>query len=308
MEYDVFISYSRRDYVDENQQIIPGNIVSQIKELFDANGISYWFDEDGVLSGDAFAPIIARNIKSAKIFLFISSVNSNASEWTSNEIATAHEYKKKIIPFRFDDSIYNDSVILYIARLDYIEYKANQTKALTRLLSSIKDYLKGLKEASEQKQLEEERIRNLENAKQEKDARIQLLKNELSSLENRKAEVVKQTIVQEKLLQSLKGEQNIIDTKIKEIKQEIYGSTTIGNTNKSPKTLRTIDIVIICGCAIFGLFGLIFAFILRGINSAYRARTKNNLIEPEIIKLATQCSLITLILLTIIPLLVSMFA
>ena len=60
MSYDVFISYSRRDYKDKNNQIIPGNIISQIKEMFDANGITYWFDEDGVFSGDAFAPTIAK--------------------------------------------------------------------------------------------------------------------------------------------------------------------------------------------------------------------------------------------------------
>ena len=141
MNYDVFISYSRRDYQDENNQVIPGNIVSQIKDLFDANNISYWFDEDGVFSGDAFAPIIARNIKSSSIFLFISSESSNRSEWTSNEIATAHTYKKKIIPFKYVDSIYNDSVIIYIARLDYIDYPTHPDKALQRLLVSVQTYL-----------------------------------------------------------------------------------------------------------------------------------------------------------------------
>lgn len=30
-EYDVFISYSRRDYVDENKQVIPDNIISKIR-------------------------------------------------------------------------------------------------------------------------------------------------------------------------------------------------------------------------------------------------------------------------------------
>ena len=141
MKYDVFISYSRKDYIDENKQIIPGNIISKIKDLFDANGIKYWFDEDGVFSGDAFASEIAQNIKSARIFLFISSINSNASEWTSNEIATAHTYKKKIIPFRYDDSCYNDSVIIYIAKLDYIEYRKNDASSLTRLLTSIQSFL-----------------------------------------------------------------------------------------------------------------------------------------------------------------------
>ena len=165
MKFDVFISYSRRDYIDENGQIIPGNIVSQIKELLDTNGITYWFDEDGIFSGDAFASEIARNIKSSKIFLFISSEHSNASVWTSREIATANTHGKKIIPFKYDNSLYNDSVIMYISCLDYIDYQAYPNKALKRLLSSIKESLNRLDEEEQQKILDEERRRNEERNK-----------------------------------------------------------------------------------------------------------------------------------------------
>ena len=59
MNHDVFISYSRSDYMDENKQVIPGNVISKIKDMFDENGISYWFDEECVYSGDAFARVIA---------------------------------------------------------------------------------------------------------------------------------------------------------------------------------------------------------------------------------------------------------
>jgi hypothetical protein len=161
-KYDVFISYSRKDYV-ENDCVIPGNIVSKVKETLDKMNVSYWFDEDGVFSGDEFAPLIARAIRNSEIFLFISSHNSNASDWTSNEIATAHAYKKKIIPFRVDDSVFNDAVILYIAKLDYIDYTKNQEKALNRLKDSIGTYLKQKAEreklSEEIKRKEEERLK-----------------------------------------------------------------------------------------------------------------------------------------------------
>ena len=53
-EYDVFISYSRKDYVDEcSGEIIPNNIVSQIKNVLENANFSYWFDEKGIYSGDA---------------------------------------------------------------------------------------------------------------------------------------------------------------------------------------------------------------------------------------------------------------
>ena len=53
-KYDVFISYSRKDYVDNDGNVIPNNMLSQIKATFKANGISYWFDEEGIYSGDEF--------------------------------------------------------------------------------------------------------------------------------------------------------------------------------------------------------------------------------------------------------------
>lgn len=38
--YDVFISYSRKDYKDKNNNIIPDNIVSKIKEALTIHPIS----------------------------------------------------------------------------------------------------------------------------------------------------------------------------------------------------------------------------------------------------------------------------
>lgn len=176
-KYDVFISYSRKDYVDENKEVIPGNIVTQIKETLDANDISYWMDEKGIYSGDEFAKIIAKLIRQSKIFLFVSTENSNASEWTSDEIATARMYKKKIIPFKYDDSFYNEEVIIFIAKLDFIDYQSNTEQALNKLVNSIKKYLadlEDLRKREEELQLkrkqeeEERRIRAEEEARKEK--------------------------------------------------------------------------------------------------------------------------------------------
>ena len=61
-KYDVFISYSRRDYVDENYNVIPGNAIAEIQNVFDENGITYWFDKDGIYSGQEFIEIFARYI------------------------------------------------------------------------------------------------------------------------------------------------------------------------------------------------------------------------------------------------------
>lgn len=143
LTHDVFISYSRKDYVDETGTVIPGNMLSKIKDTLKVNGISYWFDEEGIYSGDEFASVLTKAIRNSKIFLFISSYNSNQSKWTSNEISTALEFKKTIIPFRLDESPYNDSVMMKIVSFDYIECK-DEEKALNKLIKAVKHHTPSL--------------------------------------------------------------------------------------------------------------------------------------------------------------------
>lgn len=159
-KYNVFISYSTKDYIDGNKNVIPDNVISKVKTALGEAGITYWFDEEGIYSGDEFAPILARAIRESEIFLFISSKSSNESEWTSSEIATAHTYRKKIIPFRIDESVYHESVIMFVARLNTIDYFINPDKAIDRLVESIQDYLIV-------KRAEQERIRREKEEREE---------------------------------------------------------------------------------------------------------------------------------------------
>lgn len=159
-KYNVFISYSTKDYIDGNKNVIPDNVISKVKTALGEAGITYWFDEEGIYSGDEFAPILARAIRESEIFLFISSRSSNESEWTSSEIATAHTYRKKIIPFRIDESVYHESVIMFVARLNTIDYFINPDKAIDRLVESIQDYLIV-------KRAEQERIRREKEEREE---------------------------------------------------------------------------------------------------------------------------------------------
>ena len=182
MQYDVFISYARKDYEDQKTKgIIPGNIVSHIKQLLDDNELTYWFDEAGIYSGDQFAGVIADAIEQSSVFLYISTEASNASKWTINEIATAKHLDKKIIPFRYDESKYNKSILMYLAPLDHIEYPKNRDKAFGQLIASIKTY------KQTQERAEQERQRAAELAK----------KREQEKLEKQKQELERQLRIQE---------------------------------------------------------------------------------------------------------------
>lgn len=165
MRYDVFISYSRRDYVDKQKNVIPNNKVSKIKEALTNAGITYWFDEDGIYSGQNFVEKIVTNIEAARIFLFLSTTNSNNSPWTCKEIASAAELGKHIIPVRIDDSPYNKNVLFRIADLDYIEYYANPQKGMVDLIKSIKTYLAELTAEERREKKEQQRLHAQEQVK-----------------------------------------------------------------------------------------------------------------------------------------------
>lgn len=167
-KFDVFISYSRADYQDAEKNIIEGNVVSKIKKALDDNKISYWIDEDGIYSGDNFAPVIGRAIKESSVFVFVSSANSNSSQWVQNEVGVANHYRKPIIPIRLDESEYADNIVMYLTVLDFCEYYANQENALKKLVKAIREKLP--------------KIKRIENESNNKDTKYQ--KELLSSIHN----------------------------------------------------------------------------------------------------------------------------
>ena len=135
-KYDVFISYSRKDYVRDGKPF-EGNVVSKIMALFDANGISYWIDKKGIYSGLEFMPEIAKAISSSLMMVFVSSVNSNASKFTPGEVIEALNKDRTIIPIRIDATEYHDKFRIVLNSLDFIDYVKNPDAAMADLLRSV---------------------------------------------------------------------------------------------------------------------------------------------------------------------------
>ena len=190
-KYDVFISYSRRDYVDESYNVIPGNAIAEIQNVFDENGITYWFDKDGIYSGQEFIEIITGAIAESKMLIFISSKHSNESMWTAGEIFEALDGEKAIIPVKIDNSEYNKKFKLLIRPLDYIDYQENPQNALKDLLRAINK----VKEDIAQKQREEEKLRQEKEAEAKKEKikeEISVLAKDCQRLTLQQIDVVKQ--------------------------------------------------------------------------------------------------------------------
>lgn len=96
MNYDVFISYSRKDTI----------IADRICEAFDKVGIVYFIDRQGIGGGLEFPKVLAENIINSKLFLLLASENSYNSKFTTSEIIFAFNKKPKncIIPYIIDQS------------------------------------------------------------------------------------------------------------------------------------------------------------------------------------------------------------
>lgn len=250
-KYDVFISYSRKDYVNENGDIIPGNIVSQIKDALKAEGISYWFDEEGIPYGQDFVDKIVTNIDDSKIFLFLSTKNSNASKWTCKEIASAAGSHKRILPVRIDSSPYNKKVGFHIADLNHIDFYTNPEKRMKEICSTIKYYL-GQMEI--EKMREAEAKQRQENLKKQEEARIEEdrkrsqtiaeKEEQLASVRDKLYKIREQQRIAKLQYEQCKQEEKDLLNTIKYLKGVYYGETNTSDNRK--RWISSVIIALVC--------------------------------------------------------------
>lgn len=123
----IFISYSRKDY----------NEVCRICDLLNQMNFSYWIDVDGTYSGENFKSIIVEAIEKADLVLFVSSVNSNASNNVAKEISIADKFGKKILPVRMDDTPYAKAIEYDLIGIDYVDYIDRSFESLEKLRKSV---------------------------------------------------------------------------------------------------------------------------------------------------------------------------
>ena len=161
-KYDVFISYSRCDYIKDDT-IIPNNPISRIMELLDNNHVSYWIDKEGILSGQQFVEVITEAITNSMMLVFVSSESSNASKWTANEIFEAYDEGKLIIPVKIDNSEYNKKYRMIVRPFDFIDYNNQPNSALPSLLKAVKNEKGKIEEIEKQLQIEKEREKIVSN-------------------------------------------------------------------------------------------------------------------------------------------------
>ena len=129
-KYDVFISYSRKDF-DEVSSILE-TIKTAIPNL------SYWFDINGIESGDEFEDKIISAIDNSSYVLFALSENSIQSRWTKDEVMYAKNTEKKVIPILLKGAQMKGWFLFKFGRIDCID--STNTLQMEKLLQNLSDW------------------------------------------------------------------------------------------------------------------------------------------------------------------------
>ncbi|MBR5175190.1 MAG: SUMF1/EgtB/PvdO family nonheme iron enzyme, partial [Bacteroidales bacterium] len=191
-------------------------------------GITFWMDEKGIVPGEDFAAKILKHIKACRVFVFISSVSANQSEWTRKEIACALMYKKHVIPVLLDDSPFDDAVMMRIVDLDRIDYYENPQQGISKLIHSISIYLEKDK-ADEAKIIADEKLREEElerqRRKQEEEKKrqeqIDKIETEIAALEVQRTERKKVVLQKEQELKLAQVDWDECETKLLKLQKKL---------------------------------------------------------------------------------------
>ena len=117
-KYDVFISYSRKDF-DEVK-----SFVDMLKERIPT--LEVWMDLEGITAADEFDEKIITAIDASSYVIFAMSPNSNSvgensSKWTKKELVYAKNTGKKVIPILLKDASLNSWFLFEFGRTDCID-------------------------------------------------------------------------------------------------------------------------------------------------------------------------------------------
>lgn len=139
MTHNVFISYSRKDYLDKNNVPIADSAVGKIVDALKQNGIEVWLDIHDHYAGENFPKKLARQIREADTILFVSSLDSNKSDWVAKEISYADKHKKRIVPVRIDQTLFNENFDILLTGIEHIDFFKNKEKAIKEIVQIITD-------------------------------------------------------------------------------------------------------------------------------------------------------------------------
>ncbi|MBR4809108.1 MAG: toll/interleukin-1 receptor domain-containing protein [Bacteroidales bacterium] len=130
MNYDVFISYSRKD----------SKTAEEIYSTLSSAGLNCFIDKEGIAAGADFPEILANRIDESGVFLLLASKNAYQSKFTKNEILHAFKHKRSgcIIPYLIDDTPMPSDLEFLLGNVNWVDSKV---KRISELPAIVRDAL-----------------------------------------------------------------------------------------------------------------------------------------------------------------------
>ena len=126
----VFVSYARK-----NQET-----VRHIIEMLEQSGVKTYVDFRDIPPGSVFAEEIVNAIESSLCCLLMYTEDSNLSGYVLNEMNSAINHNRPIIPLRLDRTTPSKALEFYIGKNNWIDYCGEITiAALVKAIQSIRD-------------------------------------------------------------------------------------------------------------------------------------------------------------------------
>lgn len=129
-KYHAFISYSRRDFDEVN--VILQKIQAEV------SGFKYWFDLEGIESGDEFVRKIVSAIDESERILFMLSDNSINSKWAEQEVMYARNSGKRIIPVLLKGAKLKGWFLFTFGNIDSID--TQEPRQISKLLTNLHEW------------------------------------------------------------------------------------------------------------------------------------------------------------------------
>lgn len=123
--YDLYISYSRADR----------DIACRIFDHLSAVGISTFFDDTVIQSGDEFAEV-TRAIDSSRLVLYLCSDHSMQSSWATNEIKYALAKGIQVVPVLIDDARLPDELMFFLGNINGFTFNSTTAEEDIRNIAS----------------------------------------------------------------------------------------------------------------------------------------------------------------------------
>lgn len=128
--YPVFISFSSKDW---------GIVQERVVKVLNKENIPCFAYEKENYKGTNYKEVITQAIENAKVVIFVSTKNSNASTEVNKEIDLSGVYKKHIIPVKFDNAQYSKTIAYDLSSITYIDIR--KADAIQQLVERVKFFM-----------------------------------------------------------------------------------------------------------------------------------------------------------------------